>query len=238
MRLVYRDKECVICLALRLTYRDRGCVCLVGMQDQLYRYQDNSNCYDGSHIINFAHYELVSHCLQVCHSYFSFWLIIKWDARGYAALISDPFTNSANAKSSYASSSMQSKKDPRQINSLENGLLFCLQHNQDYDNFCFAIYRIFNSESLLSRYTKSFPFIQQWLYSRALKSRHHGNFKIHAIHPHIQHFWRHTTSHQLWKLWRPMATSMNLLVFSQKSFWDLHKLVQAGTSWKTWKVAR
>ena len=35
---------------------------------------------------------------------------------------------------------MQTKKDPRRINSLENGILLCLEHHWGIDNFRFSIH--------------------------------------------------------------------------------------------------
>ncbi|KIM92275.1 hypothetical protein PILCRDRAFT_117680 [Piloderma croceum F 1598] len=106
MRLVYRDKGCAVCLA-------------AGIQE-IYKYHEDSDRYEGSHIIDFAYHEL-------------------WDIRGFPALVSDPFTDPANADNQFASPSMRTKKDLRRINSLENGILLCLQHHRDYDNFRFAI---------------------------------------------------------------------------------------------------
>jgi hypothetical protein len=47
MRLVYRDKGCAVCLA-------------AGIQE-IYEFRDDSNRYEGSHIIDLAYHELVSH---------------------------------------------------------------------------------------------------------------------------------------------------------------------------------
>ncbi|KAF8812306.1 hypothetical protein BYT27DRAFT_7207720 [Phlegmacium glaucopus] len=107
MRLVYRDKGCAVCLA-------------AGIQ-AIYKYREDSNRYEGAHIIDFAYHDL-------------------WDARGFSALVRDPFTDPANADSQFASPSTRTKKDLRRINSLENGILLCLAHHRDYDNFRFAIH--------------------------------------------------------------------------------------------------
>lgn len=48
MRLVHRDKGCVVCLA-------------AGIQ-AIYKYKEHSNCYEGSHIIDFAYQNFVSFC--------------------------------------------------------------------------------------------------------------------------------------------------------------------------------
>ncbi|KIM72616.1 hypothetical protein PILCRDRAFT_15965 [Piloderma croceum F 1598] len=106
MRLIYRDKGCAVCLA-------------AGIQE-IYEYLEDSNCYEGSYIVDFAYNEL-------------------WDARGFSALVSDPFTDRANAENQFASPSTRTMKDLRRINSLENGMLLCLQHYRDYDNFRFSI---------------------------------------------------------------------------------------------------
>ncbi|KAM6490810.1 hypothetical protein JOM56_013773 [Amanita muscaria] len=105
MRLVYRDKGCVVCLAAGIP--------------AIYKYHEDSNRYEGAHIIPFAYHNL-------------------WDA--LSALIKDPFTDPANADSQFASPSTQTKKDFRRINSLENGILLCLEHRKDYDNFRFSIH--------------------------------------------------------------------------------------------------
>jgi len=54
--------------------------------------------------------------------------------------VRDPFTDPANANSQFASPPTRTKKDLRRINSLENGILLCLEHHRDYDNFRFAIH--------------------------------------------------------------------------------------------------
>ncbi|KIM81728.1 hypothetical protein PILCRDRAFT_37892, partial [Piloderma croceum F 1598] len=107
MRLVHRDEGCVVCLA-------------TGIQE-LYEYPDDSDRYEGAHIIDFAYH-------------------VVWDARGYSAVVSDPFTDPANAENPFASPSTRTKKDFRRINSLENGMLLCLQHHKDYDYFRFSIH--------------------------------------------------------------------------------------------------
>jgi len=106
MRLVYRDKGCAVCLA-------------AGIQE-FYECREDSNRYEGSHIIDFAYHEL-------------------WDIRGFSDLVKDPFTDPDNAENAFASPSTRTKKDLRRINSLENGMLLCLQHHRDYNNFRFAI---------------------------------------------------------------------------------------------------
>ena len=50
MRLVYRDKGCAACLA-------------VGIQ-AIYKYCEDSNRYEGGHIIDFAYHDLVSRYLS------------------------------------------------------------------------------------------------------------------------------------------------------------------------------
>jgi len=76
---------------------------------------------EGAHLISLAHHKL-------------------WDAKHFPALVSDPFTDPANADSPFASPSTRAKKDFSRINSLENGILLCLKHHEDYDNFRFAIH--------------------------------------------------------------------------------------------------
>jgi len=106
---------------MRLVYRDKGCaVFLAAGIQEIYECREDSNRYGGSHIIDFAYHEL-------------------WDTRGFSALVSDPFTDPANADNQFASPSTRTKKDLRRINSPENGMLLCLQHYRDYDNFRFAL---------------------------------------------------------------------------------------------------
>jgi len=107
MRLVHRDKGCVVCLA-------------TGVQE-FYECCEDSDRFQGAHIVGHALYAL-------------------WDTRGYSDDVSDPFTDPANAGSEFASSSTRNGKDSRRINSLDNGMLFCLQHHQDYDGLRFAIH--------------------------------------------------------------------------------------------------
>lgn len=93
---------------------------------KLYEYPDDSDYYEGAHIINPTYHVLVSHFLILLEYPFHGSVIIKWDARGYSAVVSDPFTNPTNATNPFASPSTQSQKDLRRINSLENGMLLCL----------------------------------------------------------------------------------------------------------------
>ena len=154
MRLINRDKGCAVCLA-------------AGIQ-AIYKYHEDSNRYEGAHIIPLAYHNVVSRYL--CNSPLSltYSVIVKWDSKGFSALVSDPFTDPANANNPLASPSTRTKKDFRRINSLENGILLCLEHRQDYDDFRFAIhpevkthllpYTI--SNFLLSRPTRYSLFIQ------------------------------------------------------------------------------
>jgi hypothetical protein len=126
---------------MRLVYRDKGCaVCLAAGVQVIYKYCEDSNRYEEGHIIDFAYHDLVSQYL--CNSLLplTYSVIVEWDARGFSALVRDPFTDPTNANSRFASSSTQAKKDLRRINSLENGILLCLEHHRDYDNFRFAIH--------------------------------------------------------------------------------------------------
>jgi hypothetical protein len=126
MRLVYRDKGCAVCLA-------------AGIQ-AIYKYHEDSNRFEGAHIIAFAYHNLVSRYLCISPLSLTYSVIVKWDARRYSALVSDPFTDPANANSQFASPSTRTEKNFRRINSLENGILLCLEHHKDYDNFRFAIH--------------------------------------------------------------------------------------------------
>ena len=125
MRLVYRDKGCAVCLA-------------AGIQN-VYKYSYHSNLFEGSHIIPFALHGLVSHCLL--STFLTYTVNIKWDSKGYSGLVKDPFTGPANADNQQASTSTRTKpeKDCRRINSLENGILLCLEHHRNFRNFHIAI---------------------------------------------------------------------------------------------------
>ncbi|KAF5386188.1 hypothetical protein D9615_002388 [Tricholomella constricta] len=126
MRLVRRDKGCAVCLA-------------AGIQE-IFKYRDHSNRYEGSHIVDFAYQKLVScyvFAVLVPSPYVS---MKKWDIKKFSTLVSDPYTDPANAENPLASPTTRTGKDSRRINSLENGILLCLQHHQDYENFRFAIH--------------------------------------------------------------------------------------------------
>jgi len=113
MRLIYRDKGCAVCLA-------------AGIQ-AIYEYHEDSDRFEGAHILDFAYHDLVSHCLYYLLTYS---VIVKWDANQFSALVKDPFTDPANADSQFASPSTRTKEDFRRINSLENEILLCLEHHQ------------------------------------------------------------------------------------------------------------
>ena len=124
MRLVHRDKGCAICLAIGIK--------------KTYKYLEDSSCYEGAHIIGLAHREIVS-CYPCVLRYLSL-VIVKWDNKRFSELVADPFTDPANADSPLAGPSTRSKKDLRRINSLDNGILLCVEHHKDFDNFRFAIH--------------------------------------------------------------------------------------------------
>src|SRR6267154_5921062 len=92
------------------------------------KYSEDSNRFEGAHIVCFAYHTLVSNChsrLPCCNS----------------VLVNDPFTDPANASIPFVSPSTRTKEDVRRINSLENGILLCVhQWHKDYDNFWFAIH--------------------------------------------------------------------------------------------------
>ena len=47
---------------MRLVCRDKGCaVCLSAGIQEIYKYREDSNRYEGAHIIDIAYHELVSH---------------------------------------------------------------------------------------------------------------------------------------------------------------------------------
>jgi hypothetical protein len=124
---------------MRLVYRDKGCaVCLAAGVKLIYKYCEDFNRFEGAHIIGLAYQRLVSHSFS-----FTFLkpdIIIKWNSRGFSSKISDPFTDPFNASNMLASLTTQTKRDPGRINSLENGILLCLQHYKDYNEFCFSIH--------------------------------------------------------------------------------------------------
>ena len=63
MRLVHRDRGCVVCIG----YRGQGGMLPQG--HEIYSLEDDSNRFEGAHIIDLAHYELVSFSLfnsQLC----------------------------------------------------------------------------------------------------------------------------------------------------------------------------
>ena len=52
---------------MRLVYRDKGCaVCLAAGIRAIYEYREDSNRYEGEHIIDFAYHDLVSRYLCNC----------------------------------------------------------------------------------------------------------------------------------------------------------------------------
>jgi hypothetical protein len=103
MRLVHRDKGCAVCLA-------------TGIQE-LYEYPDDSDRYEGAHIIDFAYHVLVSHFLVLLEYPFHYSVTIKWDTRGCSALVSGPFTDPANAENPFASrESQHADKEGSQAN--------------------------------------------------------------------------------------------------------------------------
>lgn len=144
---------------MRLVQRDKGCaVCLAADIPAFYQYDGDSDFYKGGHIIDLAYHAL-------------------WDAKGYPALVRDPYTDPANASNRFASPSTRTKTDSRRMNSLENGILFCLQHHKDYEDFRFSIHPEVKtsfppcaiSKFLLSRPTRYFLSIQPLPRCRALK---------------------------------------------------------------------
>jgi hypothetical protein len=160
MRLINRDKGCVVCLA-------------AGIQE-FYEFREDSNRFEGARIIDVALNELVSQSLLFSITFLTY---LKWDTRGYSALVSDPFTDPTNADNPFASPTTRTKKDLRRINSLENGILLCPRHHKDYDHFRFAIspkvgalfLPLMSSNSLLNRHTKYFLSILPLSSSRASK---------------------------------------------------------------------
>ena len=49
---------------MRLVFRDRGCVvCLAGRTQRTYKNSDDSGLFEGAHIIGVARHELVCYCL-------------------------------------------------------------------------------------------------------------------------------------------------------------------------------
>ncbi len=128
---------------MRLVYRDKGCaICLAAGTQTFYKSAEDSIFFEGLHIIDLTFHELVSHCHCNSLTFLTYLVVIKWDTRGYSTLVSDPFTDPANASNLFASPSTQTKKDLRRINSLENGILLCTQHHRDFISFCLAIHPV------------------------------------------------------------------------------------------------
>ena len=163
---------------MRLVYRDKGCaICLAAGTQAIYKSLEDSNYYEGLHIIGLTFHKLVTH--SHCNSFFfTYLIVIKWNTREYSTLVSNPFTNPANASNSLASSSTQAKKDLRRMNSLENGILLCAHHHSDFINFHLAIHPIvrtlstlpyMTANSLLNRPTKYSLFIVPLSYFMTLK---------------------------------------------------------------------
>ncbi|KAF8273543.1 hypothetical protein EI94DRAFT_1242886 [Lactarius quietus] len=98
MRLVRRDKGCVVC-------------------HSPYTYSDDWSYFHGAHIFPFAMQGL-------------------WSTLKLSDDIRDPYTAAS------ANNQICSKHDPLRINSLENGLLFCLFHHKAYHNFRFTIHPV------------------------------------------------------------------------------------------------
>lgn len=112
---------------MRLVHRDKGCVaCLAAGVGLIYKYCHDSNRFEGAHIIGLAYHKL-------------------WDSKGFSSLVSDPYTDPSNASIALAAPTTRTKKDPGRMNSLENGILLCLQHHKDYDELRFSIYPEINS---------------------------------------------------------------------------------------------
>jgi hypothetical protein len=109
-------------------------VCLAAGIPEIY------NRYKGSHVVDFAYQKLVScyvFTVLVPSPYVS---MIKWDNKHFSRLISDPYTDPANVTDPFASPATRTGKDPGRISFLENGMLLCLQHHRDDNNFRFAIH--------------------------------------------------------------------------------------------------
>ncbi|KAF5375929.1 hypothetical protein D9615_008225 [Tricholomella constricta] len=61
-------------------------------------------------------------------------ILLKWALRGYQNLIQDPYTATS------AENATRNEEDPLRLNSLENGILFCLLHHKAYDTLRFSIH--------------------------------------------------------------------------------------------------
>jgi hypothetical protein len=126
---------------MRLVERDRGCViCLAAGIHAPYKYSDDSNRFEGAHIVPFACQELVGLSSLIPSLFPAYHVVMKWDRNTLSSLVTDPFTDPINADCRFASPTTRTKKDPRRINSLENGILLCLEHHRGYDNFRFSIH--------------------------------------------------------------------------------------------------
>lgn len=77
--------------------------------------------------------EFKNYVILLLALYLHKWDFCKWSARGYKSNVLDPY--SVNT-----SQSTQHGHDPLHINSLDNGMLMCLDHHKSFDTFRFSIH--------------------------------------------------------------------------------------------------
>jgi HNH endonuclease len=63
-------------------------------------------------------------------------IFAQWDKKGYSEIVVDPYSVPGASKSSTS----RLMTDTRHMNSIDNGLLLCLQHHSDFDNHLFSIH--------------------------------------------------------------------------------------------------
>ena len=120
---------------MRVVYRDKGCVvCHAEGTNSVYQYLDDSRFFEGCHIFPFARQSAVCSFLKSSSSIQFNIILLKWTLRGYQRLITDPYTAIS------IENATRNRRDPLRINSLENGILICLFYHKAYDTLQFSIH--------------------------------------------------------------------------------------------------
>jgi len=124
---------------MRLIYRDKGCVvCQATAAPTPYKSREDLIVLEGAHIVPMVSWQFVSLSvdrpigLSIIHS--------QWDIHAFKLRMTDPYTDSANVGDPLASPTTRSGTDGRRMNSLDNGLLLCVNHHRRYDSFQFSIH--------------------------------------------------------------------------------------------------
>lgn len=118
--------------------RDEGCViCLAPGLPSAYRYVDDSEFFPGVHLIPCVFQSVVNtDVLFLCLSMLKRGLP-QWDVKDFVSVVTDPHTNPQLLQIAglSQSSGLNSRTD-----SLNNGMLMCLDHHQGYQNFHYSIH--------------------------------------------------------------------------------------------------